>query len=183
MLYNMRKNLHLPANLHYLVPRNQAYPSNLKSFPMRLFLIYYFKTREIRLFLIAFLLIISNIAVAQEMSFVFDNAGNRVDRVITLEPQKNKSRAGGNYLTEEIAEKRIKIYPNPTEGNLKIEICGYTDDISYSLEVFGTNGQLIYHSFPQSSVTEIDLTDHSSGVYLLKIGVGKSFSTWKVIKK
>lgn len=122
-------------------------------------------------------------ANADTVSFSYDSAGNRVKREIIVEKKSAPSHAGTEYFSEIISEKEIKIYPNPTEGVLKIDICGYEDSDNCGLSVYSMSGQLIQIVQAISCVTEIDITPHPNGVYILLIMLNGEESTWKIIKK
>lgn len=80
---------------------------------------------------------------AKNVSYSYDSAGNRVKREILFEKQSAPSRDISNpeYFSEVLDEKEIRIYPNPTEGLLKIEIKGYTDSDECGLSIFNMSGQ------------------------------------------
>ncbi len=120
---------------------------------------------------------------AQEISYAYDSAGNRIKREIVIDTQKVKSRSSSEPLKDLLASQTIKIYPNPTIGHLKIEFSNYSDDSDYILELFNSQGQSLYHIQPRSSITEIDITDKQAGLYILKITIDSNESTWKIIKK
>ncbi|PHS63954.1 MAG: hypothetical protein COB12_08830 [Flavobacterium sp.] len=71
----------------------------------------------------------------------------------------------------------ISIYPNPTNDKLFAAI-GDTDTIQ-SLQLFSVTGKLLL----DSNLTEIDVSNLPTGMYLLKIQTDKGLSVKKVIKK
>jgi len=78
-----------------------------------------------------------------------------------------------------LEEKKIKVYPNPTAGQLKI-VFATTNNSEKIVEVFDIVGKLV-HIYTLSSLSEevvIDISHLPSGFYLLKIGG----NTVKVIK-
>ena len=128
------------------------------------------------------------------ISFAYDAAGNRVSRTIDLGATQTAMNAGENeklsfeksedFFTEVIAEKEIKIYPNPTRGQLRVDILGYEDlNSNSSIQVFTTGGALLYKSNTPSQTNDINLNDKPAGLYLMVITIAGEKSTWKIIKQ
>ncbi|WP_461634293.1 T9SS type A sorting domain-containing protein [Labilibaculum euxinus] len=128
------------------------------------------------------------------VSFAYDSAGNRVSRTINLSSTKSGINGGDteeftfekneDFFTEVLAEKEIKIYPNPTRGQLRVDILGYEDlDNNSSIQVFTTGGVLLYKSNTPSQTNNINLSDKPAGLYLMVITIGSEKSTWKIVKQ
>lgn len=122
---------------------------------------------------------------AKNVSFSYDSTGNRVKREILIEKQSAPSRDISNpeYFSEMLAEKEIRIYPNPTEGLLKIEIKGYEDSDECSLSIFNMSGQQLQNMDVRNPLTEIDITSQSNGMYIFLIVLNGEESSWKIIKR
>ena len=144
--------------------------------------------------IIVFLLFYSINGISQTISFAYDAAGNRVSRTITL--GGTKSSASGNeseqfaleqnedFFTEVLAEKEIKIYPNPTRGQLRVDILGYEQlNNKCSIQVFSSGGRLVYKTNSLSQSNNINLSSQAAGLYLMHIAIGKEKTTWKIIKQ
>lgn len=72
----------------------------------------------------------------------------------------------------------FKIFPNPTMGSFILE---FNDTKDHSIEVFDTNGKLIYSGDNQIKELAIDLNNYSAGTYTIQImpeGV-----TYQIVKK
>lgn len=122
-------------------------------------------------------------AKADKVLFSYDNAGNRVKREIVIEKKSAPSNDGADCFSDMLSEKEIKIYPNPTEGLLNVEINGYYDSDECHISVYNMSGQQIHTIDVTSPVTEVDITTQSKGMYLLLIIINGEESTWKIIKK
>lgn len=138
-----------------------------------------------KLKLLLLLLTFSLSANADTLSFSYDSAGNRVKREIVVEKKSAPSKADGNseYFSEMLSEKEIKLYPNPTEGLLKIEICGFGDTDNCELSIYNMSGQQIRSIQVTSPVTDIDISTQPNGMYIFLITLNGDESTWKIIKK
>ena len=69
---------------------------------------------------------------------------------------------------------KIKVYPNPTSGNLTIDAENYK-----GVEVYDTSGRLII----KSALNTIDLEEQSKGLYLLKVNANGTTQEFKVFKE
>ncbi|HZL11129.1 MAG TPA: T9SS type A sorting domain-containing protein [Prolixibacteraceae bacterium] len=122
---------------------------------------------------------------AQDVIFHYDNAGNRIERVIELKSAYIvKSAVVEQQVFEEIlAEREIKIYPNPTEGQLSVSIRNPESLPEGTITVTDMNGRTILTKRIETELTPVDLSARPAGYYLMKIVLGTETSTWKIIKK
>lgn len=130
-----------------------------------------------------FLLICTMSARADRYVFSYDASGNRVysQKEILIrgdESQENDS----NPRQESLSLHRITIYPNPTEGQLCVEITGEGSLEGASITIYGISGSIIYYNCELQNSNEIDLTPCQNGMYLLVIRIDGDTSTWKIIK-
>ena len=136
---------------------------------------------------IALLTTIPTVAKAQNVSYTYDAAGNRIKREIVMSRQQSPTRSAKTEeqesFSEMLAQKQIKIHPNPTSGLLKVEVLGLEPDDVCQLRLFTASGQQIINREATSSTTSLDISSRPNGVYLLRISIGKDETTWKIIKK
>jgi hypothetical protein len=141
-----------------------------------------------RIFLIFFLasgLFISNVPAQDSVSFVYDEAGNRISRTIVFNTTSGQLRSDDettNYI-EVLPETILHIYPNPTEGLLRINMENLPDGETVQITVFDASGQMLLKKEHQPAITEINLSSYPAGIYLLKIQTGDKSTEWKIIKK
>ncbi|MDR0543142.1 MAG: T9SS type A sorting domain-containing protein [Dysgonamonadaceae bacterium] len=141
-----------------------------------------------RIFLILFLassLLVSKVPAQNSVSFVYDEAGNRISRTIVFNTTSGQLRSDDETTdyTEVFPETILHIYPNPTEGLLQINIENLPDGETVQIAVFTASGQLLFKKEHQPAFTEIDLGGQPAGIYLLKIQIGDKSTEWKIIKK
>ncbi|MEQ8532394.1 MAG: T9SS type A sorting domain-containing protein, partial [Imperialibacter sp.] len=76
----------------------------------------------------------------------------------------------------------IKVYPNPTESFISIELPGSITQVSYALTL--TTGQKVKEGrlTSQQGKVEIPFDRMSAGTYLLTLTNGELSSTWRIIK-
>ena len=129
------------------------------------------------------------VAFAQDrIRYVYDAAGNRVRREAAVSVQKAMARRQAVVSEEKtqpdmLRELSIKILPNPTDGLLRVSIYGIGDNDKCSLDVYTPLGALILTKQVADGVADIDISNCPAGVYLIKIIVNNSLTTWKIVKK
>ena len=84
---------------------------------------------------------------------------------------------------DSLASTRITIYPNPTEGDLRIDIAGVTDFESSSLMLYDMAGKVVCNITELSESNELDITSYANGMYIMVIKIKEESTTWKIIKK
>ena len=74
----------------------------------------------------------------------------------------------------------VIVYPNPTNGFVTIN----SDHSKIQLiELMNFNGKLIFEKVIEGNQADVDLTNYSNGVYVLKIySLNKEFTLHKIIK-
>jgi len=127
-----------------------------------------------------------SIAKGQTVSYGYDAAGNRINRVIDLSPLRSAevdTQEEPQVFSEVLKGLEIRIYPNPTDGILKVEVMGLSEGKEARFSLYALSGVLIVDKRSASGVETLDLTGQSAGTYVLRIAAGEEKSEWKVIKK
>ncbi len=83
-------------------------------------------------------------------------------------------------LEEDELNNSISIYPNPNNGEFKINIDNASINLA-EVQVFDIYGRLIFSNSISEKQSSIDLTKYSSGVYTVKISANNLSTTKKVI--
>ena len=78
---------------------------------------------------------------------------------------------------EEIDDSGTSIYPNPTENNITIE----AEDI-IQIEVYNTLGQMVARIGAEGNSVELDMSDYSDGIYLIKTVSKEGSTVSRVVK-
>ena len=122
--------------------------------------------------------------------FAYDALGNRVKREIVLQNSdvvkrnmSSEEKKEDNFYSDMLSEKQIRIWPNPTEGHLKVEIQGLAPEEKACLRLTSMSGAVVNVKETTSPVSELDLSHCINGIYLLHIATGRQETTWKIIKK
>lgn len=115
------------------------------------------------------------------MHFHYDAAGNRVKRELFIDCPGCKTNIVEKDSLGAIA---VTIYPNPTEGHLTVNIDSKSAESLTHIYVFDLAGKmLIQKQVVNTGSADIDLTDHATGIYLLKLRSEEKTSEWKIIKQ
>jgi hypothetical protein len=122
-----------------------------------------------------------------KVSYGYDAAGNRISRTIVMPsaksapaPDKEEQPAVHSEMLSDI---QLKIYPNPTEGLLKVEIRNLPEGQKANIWLYDLSGRLISSFKDVSDYASINISGQPAGVYLLKIAAGEYRTEWKIIKK
>ena len=114
-------------------------------------------------------------------------AGNRIKREIVISASramaKKQSFESQDFYSERLREHSVKIYPNPTQGNLRVSISGLGNSDKCHLGVYSIQGTQILAFDVNSDNANVDISNQPNGVYLLQITINGKSTTWKIIKK
>ena len=126
---------------------------------------------------------------SQDINFTYDNDGNLESRyTFTLrsaringqideaEPETEEN------FSVELANRQITIYPNPTQGEICVEIISLNPEEENFMRLFESSGHLIETKKIESERTYLQISG-AHGVYLLNIHLGTTISKWKIIKQ
>lgn len=125
------------------------------------------------------------------VEYQYDNNGCRYGTTIIL-IGKNTNATGKECISiapkdmdeEATVFQNIKIYPNPTEGILKVEITYFSgnEKTEINANLFNNDGKHILNTVFISN-TEIDISMLPNGIYILNLNTNKQKETIKIIKK
>ncbi len=136
------------------------------------------------------------------IKYSYDNSGNRTARrliqVSSMLPSVLKSYSIGeigtladDYFskpTTEHAEEilnghEVIIYPNPTTGNIRIDIKGTEMPERSAITIYNISGGILEQAEHISETTSMDISSYPSGIYIMRIVLGEEVSVWRIIKR
>jgi len=130
----------------------------------------------------------SGIFAQNTIAYGYDDNGNRTSRALSVQksayitlPASEKDIKVKDKLSD--AESKIKIYPNPTSGIIRISLENYPDAINGRYQVYNLSGTILKDSRFDSSMTEINMSDISNGIYVLRLIINGNRSDYKIIKQ
>ncbi|MDR0231528.1 MAG: T9SS type A sorting domain-containing protein [Dysgonamonadaceae bacterium] len=134
------------------------------------------------LFILMLLAASHNIS-AQNIGFSYDADGNMESRyIVTLKSSSDPQSEEEEIISVELSEQKITIYPNPTQGEICVEISPLDQEEENFIHIFDSLGQLLDTKKIVSERTYLEISG-SPGVYLLNIHLGTNISKWKIIKQ
>lgn len=118
----------------------------------------------------------------QNVSYAYDAAGNRVKREIVLQTRAAEDKSTNESYSEMLEDRGIRIYPNPTEGQLTVEITG---DGACRFDIYNISGQQVLTTNSGPGRVALDISSQPKGLYILRVTTenGGDSSTWKIVKK
>lgn len=121
---------------------------------------------------------------AQNVSFAYDEAGNRVKRELSMSgPIKTKSRSSDDDKSfyDSVGERIIKISSN-SDGIINISVQNFEKQDKGYIEVYSMSGILLLAQNISDALTTIDIGSQPNAVYLLKVMVNDKQTIWKIMK-
>ena len=132
-----------------------------------------------------------------EYTFEYDLAGNRTSRVydIKLNELTEGSCGYDNAKTAKDIEQwqsypdyldniNLKLYPNPTMGELVIEVINAGDkNPKLTYELIDAQGRRMWREKRKDNYFLLDMTNMVSGNYVLRLSLNNEVKTYKIIKK
>ena len=123
-----------------------------------------------------------------KVSYGYDAAGNRTSRTIIYPPPKPAPAAieeeqPAAVYSEVFSGIELKIYPNPTDGLLKVEIHNLPENQTADILLYNLSGNLISSHREVNDFVTLDISAQPPGTYLMRIIAGEYRTEWKIIKK
>jgi hypothetical protein len=86
-----------------------------------------------------------------------------------------------NQFDELLGDNNVTIYPNPTQGQLRVAIGDIQPDDKVSVTVHSLAGTLLFSGTLNDNL--IDLNKAASGVYILTIVINDKSQNWRIVKE
>lgn len=125
-------------------------------------------------------------AQQDKVTYRYDAAGNRISRTIVLSSRSAPASIEEEepvVYTESFPDIQLKIYPNPTDGLLKVELHNLPEGQTAQIRLYAMSGQLIISLKDIHSPVNVNISNQPAGIYVMKIEAGKYRTEWKIIKK
>ena len=120
----------------------------------------------------------------QKLSYAYDSAGNRISRTIVMTARNaNVGMQEDMFFEEHIADKQLKIYPNPVKEQLTIEIPGHDSTEKAEYILLNMSGAVLKRDRISSEITTVDMNRFVTGTYVLNIIINGERTVWKIIKQ
>ncbi len=140
-----------------------------------------------QLLLITTIILATQLTQAQShVTYTYDNAGNRTTRQTiiiknTKENDYKENKIGG--VNDNFGKGNITVYPNPVKSILRVQFTDINIKNEIILQLYDISGKLLKTEKTKDYVTNMDLSDNTAGVYILKIVSGNSRAEFTVVKE
>ena len=116
--------------------------------------------------------------------YSYDNAGNRIKREIDLSrASEEKDDKNPESYSDRIEEHEIRIYPNPTKGDLVINISNIDTENQVTVILYNIEGKLMRRAEVNAGQAFMDIRDEQNGIYLMQINIDENSTIWKIFKE
>lgn len=122
---------------------------------------------------------------AQKVEYVYDDAGNRVQRKLCLACRiANPNVAVTDSIEQTVSKLNANISPNPTKGNLAVQITQENlEKEVFHLFVYDIYGrELINKTYYTISFND-NISNYAPGIYYVRLVSGNKIKNWSIIKK
>lgn len=125
-----------------------------------------------------------------QREYLYDEGGNRICRKLVEIPAntpRNLSLPIEDNSTacfhEQVCSYSCKIYPNPTSGQIQLDIEDMAESFQGIADLYNSNGVLLRNFRISESHNIFDLSDFPPGMYILRLNINKKNEEWKIIKR
>jgi hypothetical protein len=125
-----------------------------------------------------------------QREYWYDESGNRVCRKVVEVPAntpRNLSQPieeiSTTFFHEHVCSYSCKIYPNPTTGQIQLDIEDLTTSFQGMAALYSVHGVFLRDFKISESHNVFDLSDLPPGMYILRLNINEKTEEWKIIKR
>ncbi len=143
------------------------------------------KKNTLTLIAIAVTAIVAHAQSSVPLEITYDAAGNRtVRKVLQLSFATGvNNNSDTSYYVDQLQTMQLKVYPNPTKGEISVKINGLEDRTERNIRIFDFQGRILYEKSSTEQHLDIDLSAYPTGNYIIEIVANNEHTSWKVIKE
>lgn len=122
----------------------------------------------------------------QNIAFGYDESGNRIERkIIVLNARAAAPRVDAIKEQENapLLYRELKVYPNPTLGQVKVELPATENDTPFTYRVLTATGQVILSGLSVNGAVDFDLSAQPAGIYFVTLRNANTSYNLQVIKQ
>jgi len=127
----------------------------------------------------------------QTVNYQYDEVGNRIEKSILLLKSGNADNSNPSdslIKDQSFGQMDVLIYPNPTAGQISIEIRAreqnFEADEGYQAGIYDLQGRKVQQkAIKEGEMTVVDIGNEPEGIYILMIWNTEVSSRWKVVKR
>lgn len=122
-------------------------------------------------------------------SYTYDANGNRISATViylSQAPSTTPPIVEEELPLDQNNKLTINIFPNPTHGNLRVELTGATEEQlsspNNSIRVWDVQGKLLFSVPALGSSNTVDLSGYSNGVYIMQLFFNGKAKDYRIVK-
>ena len=121
----------------------------------------------------------------QKYQYSYDANGNRVTRTLVPMFKSTKSNSNTEAVSyeEKMADMKVTIYPNPTQGELKVDVANMPTNAKGYIVITDMQGRLLYQTTNITSSNNINLSSQTAGNYIMRVVVDDKNKEWMIVKQ
>ena len=120
-----------------------------------------------------------------KVGFAYDEAGNRVKREIVITRSanmENDSPEKSESFYDALGDRTVKISPN-SYGIINVSVLHMLPTDDGNVGVYAVSGTEILRQRITGAETVVDISNQPQGVYILRVIINGTSTTWKITKK
>jgi len=118
-----------------------------------------------------------------EVHFIYDDAGNRIEREITYYVVQYKSSTSTEIEEEITSEKGLTVYPNPANHTIFVSLNQEVmEENDRKITIYDNLGKLVSQVLAPQETNQIDVSSLVNGTYILRLTYGNKHKEWIIIK-
>lgn len=125
-----------------------------------------------------------------QREYLYDDGGNRICRKVLEIPantlrnlRQQTEETPASYFQEQVCSYSCKIYPNPTSGQIQLDIEDLAEPFQGIADLYNSNGVLLRNFRITESHSIFDLSDFPPGMYILRLNINNKREEWKIVKR
>jgi hypothetical protein len=122
------------------------------------------------------------------VSYAYDNAGNRISRKVVLLSSnpthvKKDTISTPAPVAEQLGDRKITVFPNPTKGDLAVDITGGNDKDEMQIVLISAQGIQLQTLKAVTGTTPVNMLHYPPGWFILRVKAGDKMTEFKIIKQ
>lgn len=123
-------------------------------------------------------------AQTNDFEYSYSPNGNRVQRkLIVYKSAQSNNPETTDTATNYMNELRVAVFPNPTMGNLEMEISNLSGSEQGYVVLYDLNGKPLFRTENLCPVIKMDIGSKPAGSYILQLVIGDQKKEWRVVKE
>ena len=89
----------------------------------------------------------------------------------------------GKPFESALGERKISIYPNPTKGELRVDISNFNPESKGTIYIVDMSGKVVYQNTNITASNVIDISHTARTTYVLRLVIDGKSKEWVVVKQ